>query len=129
MNLLLFKLNCFHRGFGTFQSFIKFKNKNMRIIKMQKSKIWGLSRWSLSPPCFLASIHLSFLIPQNPLHVTLQPLLVPCSGKDVSRRSNTFRHLTMWLSLTNPTQDPIGKHLDVEGTFIIWSSLPFSKSP
>ena len=40
--LLLLKLKdnkiFFHRGFGTFQSFIKFKNKNMRIIKGQKSK-------------------------------------------------------------------------------------------
>ena len=36
--LLLLKLKddmiFFHRGFGTFQSFITFKNKNMRIIKV-----------------------------------------------------------------------------------------------
>ena len=40
--LLLLKLKdnkiFFHRGFGTFQSFIKFKNKNMRIVKCRKVK-------------------------------------------------------------------------------------------
>ena len=118
----------FNRGFGTFQSFIKFKNKNMRIIKVYESKIWGPSRWSLSPH-FLASLHVSFFISQNPLHVNLQPLLVFCSGIDVLRRNNAFRHPMAWPSLINPAQDPIGKHLGVECTFIIRGSLMLFKLP
>ena len=121
--------DCFHRGFRTFQSFIKFKNKNMTIIKVQKSKTWGPSKWSLSPPFFLASLHISFFILQSPLHVILQPLLVPRSGIDVSRRNNAFRHPMAWPSLTNPTQDPIGKHCWVEGTFIMRSSLTLFELP
>ena len=97
--------------------------------KVQKSKIWGISRWSLSPPYFLTSLYVSFLIPQNPLHVIFQPLLVPYSGIDVSRRDNVFHHPTTWPSLTNLAQDPIGNHLGVEGTFILRSSSMFSKLP
>ena len=102
--------------------------QNMRIIKVQKSKLWDPSRWSLSLLCFLASLHVSFLIPHNPLplHVILQPLLIPRSGIDVSRRNNTFRHPVAWLSLTNLAQDPIGKCHNVEGTFIMKSSLTLS---
>ncbi|KAL0004930.1 hypothetical protein SO802_012491 [Lithocarpus litseifolius] len=66
---------------------------------------------------------------KNPLHVILQPLLVPRSGIDVLRKNNAFRHLTAWPSLTNPTQDPIGKHHSVEGTFVMRSSLTLSKLP
>ena len=102
------------------------KNKNH---KVQKSKIWGISRWSLSPPYFLASLHVSFLIPQNPFHVILQPLLVPRYGIDVSRRSIASSHPTAWPSLMKPTQDPVSKCLSVEGTFTTRSSLMLSKFP
>ena len=101
----------------------------MRIIKVQKSKIWGILGWSLGPPCFLASPYVSFLIPQDPLHIILQPLLVPRSGIDVSRWNNAYCHPTACLSLTNPAQDPIGKHRSVEGVFIMKSSLMLSKLP
>ena len=101
----------------------------MRITKVQKSKTWGISRWSLSLPYFLASLHVSILILQNPLHVILQPLLVVCSGVDVFGRNNVFHHPTTWPSLTNPTQDPIGEHRGMEGTLIIGSSLTLSKFP
>ena len=120
---------CFYRGCGTFQSFIKFKDKNRRIIKVQKSKIWGISRWSLNPSYLLASLHVSLLILQNPLHVVLQPLLVACSGVDVFRRNNVFHHPTAWPSFTNPAQDPICEHRSVEGTLITRSSLALSKLP
>ena len=101
----------------------------MRIIKVQKSKTWGPLRWSISLACFFASLYISFLIIQNPLHVILQPLLVPRSGVDVFGRNNVFRHPTMWLGLTDPTQDPIGERGSVEGTFIIRSFLMLSKFP
>ena len=91
--------------------------------------MWPLKAWSLNPPCLLASPYVSFLILQNPLHVTLQPLLVTCSGADVFRRNNVFRHPTTWPSFTNPAQDPIGEHHGVEGTLIIKSSLRLSKLP
>jgi len=39
--------------------------------KSTESKMWGMFRWSLSPSCFLASLRVSFLIPQNPLQVIL----------------------------------------------------------
>ena len=101
--------------------------QNMRIIKVQKSKLWGPSRWSLSPLCFLASLHVSFLIPQNPLHIILQPLLVTCSRVDVFRRNNVFRHPMTWPNFTNPTQDLISEHHSVEDTLIIRGSLMLSK--
>ena len=101
----------------------------MRIIKVQKSKTWDTSRWSLIPPCFLTSLYVRFLILQNPLHVILQPLLVPHSGIDVLRRNNTFHHPMMWPSLTDLTQDLIGKYRSMEGTFIMRSSLMLSKLP
>ena len=61
--------------------------------------------------------------------ITLQLLLVPRNGIDVSRRNNAFRHPMAWPSLTNPAQDPIGKHRSMEGTFIMRSSLTLSKLP
>ena len=97
--------------------------------KVKKSKIWGISRWSLNLPCFLASLHASFLIPQNPLHVILQPLLVPRSGTNVSRRCNASSNPMAWSTLTKPTQDPVSKHLGEKGTFTIRSSLTLSKLP
>ena len=81
----------------------------------------GISSSSLS--------HISFLIPRNPLHIILQPLLAPRSGINVLRWNNAFRHPTAWPSLTNPTQDPLGKHCSMEGAFIMRSSLMFSKFP
>ena len=96
---------------------------------MQKSKTWGISRRPLSPFYLLASLHVSLLIPQNPLHVILQPLLVACSGVDVFRRNNVFRHPTVWPNFTNPAQDPICEHRSVEGTLITESSLMLSKLP
>ena len=101
----------------------------MRIIKVQKSKTWGISRWSLNPPYFLASLNVSLLILQNPLHVILRPLLVPCSGVDIFGRNDVFRHTTTWPSLTDPTQVPIGEHCGVIEPLIIRSSLTLSKLP
>ena len=95
----------------------------MRIIKVQ---ILG---WSLSPPCFLTSPHVSFLIPQDPLHVILKPLLVLRNGVYVLRRNNAFRHPTAWPRFTDPTQDLIGEHHGIGGTLIIRNSLTFSKLP
>ena len=43
----------------------------MRIIKVQESKTWGISRQSLSPSYLLASLHVCFLILQNPLPIIL----------------------------------------------------------
>ena len=105
------------------------KNKNIRIIKVQKSKTWGPSRWSRSLPCLLSNLHVSFLIPQNPLHVILQPLLVPCNGVDLFGRNNVFCHPMIWPSLTDPAQDPIGEHRFMEGTLFIRRSLTLSKLP
>ena len=79
----------------------------MRIIKVQKSKLWGPSRWLLNSPCLFASPHIRFLVPQNPLHVILQPLLVACNGVDVFGRNNVFRHAMMCPSFTKPAQDPM----------------------
>ena len=79
-----------------------FLKKKRELQKCRKVKTWGISRWSLSPPYFLVSLHVSFLIPQNPLHVILQSFLVPRSGIDVSRRNNAFCHPITWPSLTNP---------------------------
>ena len=73
MILLLLKLkiiNYFHMGFGTFQSFIKFKKKRHENHKVQKSKIWDISRWSVSLLSFVRPI-VSSLIYMNPLHVSL----------------------------------------------------------
>ena len=36
-------MNCYYRGFGSFQSFIN-SNKKTWNHKVQKSKIWGISR-------------------------------------------------------------------------------------
>ena len=121
-------INYSYRGFGTFQSFVKFKNKNMRIIKVQESKTWGISRQSLSS-YLLASLHVSFLILQYPLHVILQPLFVACSGVDIFGRNNVFCHPMIWPSLTDLAQDPIGEHRFMEGTLIIRRSLTLSKLP
>ena len=101
----------------------------MRIIKVQESKTWGISRQSLSPSYLLASLHVSFLILQNPLPVILQPLFVACSKVDIFGRNNVFCHPMVWPSFTNPAQDPIGEHRSVEGTLIIRSSLTLSKLP
>ena len=120
---------CFHKGFGTFQSFIKFKNKNRRTIKVQKSKTWGISRWSPSLSYLLTSHHVSLIILQNPLHVILQLLLVACSGVDIFGRNNVFCHLTAWPSFTNLDHDPTCEHCGVEGTLITRSSLMLSKLP
>ena len=100
----------------------------MRIIKVQESKTWGISRQSLSS-YLLASLYVSFLILQNPLNVILQPLFVACSKVDIFRRNNVFCHATVWPSFTNPAQDPIGEHRSMEGTLIIRSSLMLSKLP
>ena len=108
---------------------MKFKNKNMRIIKLQESKTWSISRRSLSLSYLLASLHVSLLILQNPLHVIHQPLLITCSGVDIFGMNNVFHHLTVRPSFINPAQDPVGEHRGVEGTHIIKSSLMLSKLP
>ena len=77
----------------------------MRIIKVQKSKTWGIQ-----------GSH-SFLLtctPQWDRYIEVEQCLY---------------HHTTWPSLTNPAQDPIGKHCSMEGTFIMRSSLTLSKLP
>jgi len=73
MILLLLKLktiNYFHMGIGTFQSFIKFKKKRHENHKVQKSKYWDITRWSVSLLSFVRPIERS-LIYINALHVSL----------------------------------------------------------
>ena len=131
--LLLFKLKdkkiVFIGDLGHFQSLIKFKNKNMGIIKCRKVKYGAYQGGHSALLAFFLVFHVSLLIPRNLLHVILQPLLVPRSGIDVSRRSNATSHLMAWPSLMKPNQDPICKHLYMEGTFNTKSSLTLSKLP
>ena len=71
-------INCFHRGFGKFQSFIKFLRKDIKIIKCKKVKFGAYQGGGLVLLSFVEPL-VNFLIYMNPLHG--MPLVTSCTLK------------------------------------------------
>ena len=135
-------INCFHRGFGTFQSFIKFKRKDMRIIKCRKVKFGPYQVFHSAFFPFVGLI-VCFFIYEDRFHVFLQPLLVPRSWMKKLRRADVSSHPSSWPSLMDPAQSPTSELQGMERAIIIrplgshqtiwqcnmWSSKSSSKVP
>ena len=104
------------------------QKKRLENYKVQKSKIWGISRQSVCPLSYVGSL-VSFFIYGNPLHVNLQTFLVPQSWMKELRKTNAIGHPPLRPRLTDPAQDLISKFQGIEGTIITKSPLTVTKLP